>query len=107
MCVECGENIINPICPECIMGQTIACLADKQMTGELKESEVKKINKKLAAIIKANYKEDTEEGVDCISCKNAFTICPTCMTEHFESVLSKNQIAYILSYSYSLDNLFI
>jgi len=98
MCVECGENINNPICPECIMGQTIACLADKQMSGKIKENEVKKINKKLAAIIKANY---TEEGIDCISCKNAFAICPNCMTEHFEDVLSRNQIAYLLSYIYS------
>jgi len=86
-CMECGESITNPICPECIAEQAIACIADKQIAGAIKELEVDKINKKLAAIIKANY---TEEGVDCISCKNAFAICPHCTARYLWSILPRS-----------------
>jgi hypothetical protein len=78
--MECGESITNPICPECIVEQAIACLADKQMSGRIKSGEVEKLNKKLALILKANY---VDEGIGCISCKSTFAVCPHCVRNAF------------------------
>jgi len=93
-CMECGESITNPICPECIVEQAIACLADKQMSGRLKEWEVDKINNRLAAIIKANY---TEEGVGCISCGNSFAVCPHCTARYLKGILPRNLVSFLFS----------
>ena len=87
MCFECGESITNPLCPECIINEAIACLADKCMSGKITEWEMKKINEKLAAIIKANY---TDEGADCIKCKSAFVVCPHCIIRHIKGILPRN-----------------
>lgn len=95
MCIECGESISNPICPECIVKQAIACLADKQISEEIKEEEVKKLNWKLASILKANY---AEVGVDCISCKSTFAVCPHCAARYLKDILSRNQIKYLFSF---------
>jgi len=129
-CIECGESITNPICPECIVGQAIACIADKQIAGNIKEwetkksrrilgcrkfnrilllrriaksnflcsemqsiSDIKKLNEKLAAIIKANY---TDAGIDCISCKNAFAVCPHCTARYLRDILPRN-LSYLFS----------
>ena len=81
-CMECGESITNPLCPECIVEQAIACLADKQMSGKIEEAEVKRLNKKLATILKANY---SEWGVGCISCKSTFAICPHCTARYLKN----------------------
>jgi hypothetical protein len=85
--------------------QAIACLADKHMSGKLNEWEVKKINKRLAAIIKANYVGndsisdqpknqngffDTEGGVGCISCNSTFAVCPHCVGNAIISEHPKN-----------------
>ena len=94
-CMECGESITNPICPECIVEQAIACLADKQISGKLAEKELWKINKKLAAILKANY---TEVGVDCISCKSTFAVCPHCTARYLKDILSRYHFSYLFSF---------
>ena len=92
MCMECGESITNPICPDCLVEQAIACLADRQMSGRLEEGEVDKINKRLAVIIKANY---SDAGVGCISCGNSFAVCAHCTARYLKDILPRN-IAYFL-----------
>ena len=86
LCIECGESITNPICPECIVEQAIACLADRYNAGKLNENEIKRLNGKLAAVLKANY---TEEGIDCISCKNSFAICPHCTARYLWEIIPR------------------
>lgn len=95
LCMECGESITNPICPGCIVEQAIACLADKQMSGKLAEKELWVINKKLAAIIKANY---TDEGVGCISCGTSFAVCPHCTARYLRGILPRKTYYFLFSY---------
>ena len=102
LCVECGESITNPLCPECIINEAIACLADKCITGKLSEWEMKKINEKLAAVVKARY---IDEGADCIKCKNAFAVCPHCVIRHIKGILPRNLFySFFLSSSRSAFN---
>ena len=101
LCVECGESITNPICQECIVEQAIACLADKQMSGQLKESEVKRLNAKLAAVIKASYAETgADGGVGCISCKNSFAVCPHCAARYLWGILPRKLSCYLVSLNF-------
>jgi hypothetical protein len=116
--MECGESITNPICPDCLVKQAIACLQDKQMSGRLEEGEVDKINKKLAVIIKANYVRnesisehpknlksffDADEGVGCISCGNSFAVCAHCTARYLKDILPRS-IAYFIFSSLSCFN---
>jgi len=91
-CMECGESVTNPICPECIMAEAMACLADRYMAGKLAEWEINEINERLAKILKASY---SEEGIDCIKCRGPVSVCPHCTARYFKDILPRN-LAYFL-----------
>jgi len=95
LCIECGESVTNPICPECIMQETLAILADKHIAGKLKEWEVDEINARLARVLKASY---SEGGVDCIKCNTSFSICPHCVARYLKGILPLSIYSFLFSY---------
>ena len=98
LCMECGESITNLLCPECIMAEARACLADRYMSGKLKEWEIDEINERLAKVLKASY---SEEGIGCIKCGSSISVCPHCTARYLKDILPRNLADFLFSSSFS------
>lgn len=73
-CLECGEPITNPICPDCILKQFTIWI---EQYPKLK----KKILPGLKKFVKSS-KEFKQDSQTCIVCyKNSTYLCPYCFTE--------------------------
>ena len=84
-CLDCGEAIFNPICPECISDWF------KQWVGNYPLLE-KKVMGKLKKFLKS-YEDMHDKSQYCISCKrdNAY-LCPYCFTEFLVKMMKGAKI---------------
>lgn len=74
-CVECGEGITNPICPDCLAAQMASWQPE--------------IGKKLAR--PETYSEDlyVGEGVKCMFCGRTMSICAHCYSRDVYDIVSE------------------
>ena len=79
-CLECGEPVTNPICPDCLFREFEVWVAKYPRIGR---KVVKRLKKFLS--IRENFEEDSQT---CVVCKNnSAYLCPYCFTDFVLSVL--------------------
>lgn len=81
-CMECKEEIFNPICPSCLSAEIRDWLVDKpKKVINIVEKEIEKI-----LMFKTNKK-------GCIRCDGDTFMCPYCFTERVYLKLKKEKIS--------------
>lgn len=84
LCLECGEEIFNPLCPKCLSREIDAWL-------EFQHGKIKKtVKNEIKKILKVNKEHDYTK---CIICrrKDVF-LCPCCFTERIYNKLKKARV---------------
>lgn len=96
LCLECGEEVFNPLCPDCLAREIKVWLNEKPpRLRKQVETEIKNILK---------FCKNNEGYTKCISCKgNKVFLCPYCFTERVyrklkDSKASKREMKEFLSY---------
>lgn len=84
LCLECGEEIFNPLCPKCLSKEIAIWMEDKP-------AKIKGIvNNEIKKILKTNKEHDYTK---CILCKRKDVfLCPYCFTERIYNQLQDNKI---------------
>lgn len=88
LCLECGEEIFNPLCPKCLSKEIEIWMEDKP-------AKIKSIiNTEIKKILKTNKEHDYTK---CILCKRKDVfLCPYCFTERIYNSLQDNKIKPVL-----------
>ena len=83
-CLECHEEIFNPLCPVCLSGEIRQWLKDKSSkVKSVVNTEIKRM------LTLARYDDYTK----CVSCmRNKTFMCPYCFTERIYSKLKEKGI---------------
>jgi len=84
LCLECGEEIFNPLCPRCLSREIDIWLESQQ-------SKIKKaVKDEIKKILKVNKEHDYTK---CILCKKKDVfLCPYCFTERIYNKLKSARI---------------
>jgi hypothetical protein len=87
-CLECGESIFNPICPECILRHFNSWISIYPSLKYIEKSIIKFIKKNR---IFHNHSQT------CISCKkdNVY-LCPYCFTKYIYKLLKQAKISRLV-----------
>jgi len=87
-CLNCGEAIFNPICPECILKQFNQWI--------MTHPSLEKVKDNIEEFIFRNRKF-SNNSQKCITChKNSSYLCPYCFTEHIYNLLKKARMANVI-----------
>jgi len=82
-CLECGEPVTNPICPECLFKEFAVWVAKYPRIQRKVVPVLKKFLK-----VRKNFEEDSQT---CVVCKNnSAYLCPYCFTEFVLDVLKES-----------------
>jgi len=84
LCLECREEIFNPICPRCVSSEiAVWMLSQGKKAKQAIKNEIKNI-------LKGNNEHDYTK---CIVCKGHDTfVCPYCFTERVYNSLKKARV---------------
>lgn len=80
-CVECDENITNPICPDCL-SEGIACWMGERL-GPAAASAVFEITAALSY---------PGENISCIKCVSPMHLCGYCFTNELMDILKGHPV---------------
>jgi predicted amidophosphoribosyltransferase len=93
ICLECGEDIHNSICPCCLFEETKQWFAESRNISPEKvlniSREIKKFIERDTALAKSinNHQE-------CLICRDSSSyLCPYCFTEFLLKILKKNKVS--------------
>ena len=85
-CLDCGEEIFNPICPSCLAFEFKHWISKYP---KLEEKFTKKIERFLR--LNKNFRSNSHK---CIICKrDSVYLCPYCFTEYIMKILKKEKIS--------------
>jgi len=92
ICLECGENIHNSICPCCLFEETKQWLAESR---SIAPEKVFMINKEIKRFIENDtvLAKSINNHQACIICKDSSSyLCPYCFTEFLLNILKKVKV---------------
>lgn len=92
ICLECGEDIHNSICPCCLFEETKQWLAEKR---NIEPEKVMKISREIKKFIETDtvLAKSINNHQACIICKDSTSyLCPYCFTDFLLKILKKVKV---------------
>jgi len=101
-CLECGESIFNPICPECILRQFRSWI--KVHPG------LAIVEREISHFVK-NHSLFNHSSQTCIACKKQSSyLCPYCFTKYIYDLLKQAKLSkailgeFLFLFNYDFDH---
>lgn len=87
-CLNCGESIFNPICPECILRQFRSWIKVYPALANIEKNITHFVN---------CHKTFASKSQRCITCnKHSSYLCPYCFTEYIYNLLKQAKLSKLI-----------